>query len=348
MSDPTPEIDRLDTRYRVRFAGHPRVTRDPDELQSMVEALAALGVTEEAHRARVATLSDQWTRELEQIRAAQAVPYAVPAARLRTWSDLSVSRYARSFGGRDRRTRDVALLQEIVDDLRGIRNSMASLAQSAPDQGLGRSVQQIDQQLLTYLSELEAIRNARKMGTPAEQGTRFAQLANDQFAEYERHFAGHPRLSRHPATLSRILASLDELRRGMQGLALQGFDDPSNTRNIGIVTQRLASFRAELDAIGKARAEATLETRVTGLGAAANEVFAKYREAFAGKDRRSVDPERLVELFELLWPIAREMDEIDAEHDDDTNHANLRLVLDNAVLYAREFDAIQKVKASPA
>jgi hypothetical protein len=45
-----------------------------------------------------------------------------------------------------------------------------------------------------------------------------------------------------------------------------------------------------------------------------------------------------------MWPIAREMDEIDAKYDDDTNARNLQLVMDTLVLYAREYDAILAAK----
>jgi hypothetical protein len=306
MSDPTADLQRLEARYRARFAGHPRVTRDADELDELLVGLDPLATAlTGADAARVVTLREMWGKELEQIRLAQAVPYAVPAARLRTWGDLTVSRYGRAFAGKDRQTRDVGLLMEIQVDLQGVRAAVAELSPSAPEQGLARTLVQYDEQLRVYNTEIDAIRSARRQGSPADQGTRLAKLANEQFASYERHFAGHPRVSRHPATLERILASLDEIRRGMVSLQLGGFLDASNTRNQGVVDARIKAFGAELDAIRRARAEAPLDERVAALGNAANQVFGRYREAFAGQTRRSADVDTLDQLFELLWPIAR-------------------------------------------
>src|SRR5262245_43547235 len=126
MSDPTADdLQRLEARYRARFAGHPRVTRDADELDEMLVGLDALATAlTGADAARVVTLRDMWGKELEQIRLAQAVPYAVPAARLRTWGDLTISRYGRAFAGKDRQTRDIALLMEIQVDLQGVRTAV--------------------------------------------------------------------------------------------------------------------------------------------------------------------------------------------------------------------------------
>jgi hypothetical protein len=339
------ELDLLDGRYRARFAGQPRVTRDADELEEMLARLNALPVDAElADRAK--SLREQWTEELVAIRAMQAVPYALPAARLRGWADLTMSRYARCFAGQDRRTRDLGLLIEIHADLQGIRRSMADLSQSAPAQQLESSIVAVDRQLATYANEIEAIRGARRTGQPHEQGTRYAQLANEQFELYEFHFAGKPRASRHLPVLDRILGSLEEIRRGMQSLAVSGYNDANNTRNQGVVDQRLQSFGAERKEIEKVKAATPVAERATALGAAANDVFAAYRNDFAGKSRTSVDEQRLNRLFELLWPIARQMDEIDAEHDIDNNTSNLRIVVDNLTMYGREFDAIRAAKAS--
>jgi hypothetical protein len=352
MAEPSnvpEELDRLDARYRTRFAGQPRVTRDPEELEDMIAQLDRLGIAPGSPSAeRAATLRDHWSSEIEAIKAAQAIPYALPVARLRTWSDLSISRYARGFAGQDRRTRDLGLLLEIQGDLEGVRNALTELAPSAPGQGLEQTLRAIDQQLQVHRTEVEAIRTARRTGAAAEQGSRLAQLANDQFEAYEWHFAGKSRLSRHPATLQRILASLDEIRRGMQSLSLSGFQDPNNTRNQGIVDQRIRSFTNELDQIRRIRASTPVPERATALGQAANDVFARYREGFAGKPRKDADLDLLNRLFELLWPIAREMDEIDAEHDIDNNSGNLRLVVDNLVMYAREYDAIRQAQSAPA
>ena len=60
---------------------------------------------------------DDYEYDPAAIEAAINVPFAVPAARMRMWADLTMGRYGRQFAGKDRRTRDVALLEEITADL---------------------------------------------------------------------------------------------------------------------------------------------------------------------------------------------------------------------------------------
>lgn len=345
MNDPAAELERVQTRYRIRFAGHPRVSRDPEELEELIAELDALAATDEALAARVAEERALFCKELDAIRVAVAIPYAVPAARLRMWTDLQLHRYQRSFAAQDRRTRDVALLDEIREDLRGLRGRMTELHALAPEQGLDRAAASVDRSLERYDAEVDAIRRARRTGPPAEQGSRLAALANAQFDLYQEGFAGQSRLSRHPSTLVRVVQALEEIRRSMQSLALDGFRDESNARNIGIVEQRIQQYRREVEQIHAARAGAAVAERVTALGRAANDVFAAYRADFAGQSRETRDESLLARLAERLVRVAKEMDALDRDHGDDTNARNLRLVTDNLVLYAREFDAIRSVKA---
>lgn len=349
MPDLSETLDRLEATYRVRYANQPRVTRDPDELVRIVAELAAIAAGPGgAEATRAEALRATYQQEIEQIRAARAVPYAVPAARLRLWADLARSRYSRSFAGRDRRTRDLGLLLEITGDLDRISAGMARLHESAPAQDLGASAQAVRDQVSLYRAEIEQIRASRRTGTPGEQGTRFANLANDQFALYTRLFANRPRISRHPSTLERMIGSLEEILRGMRALKGSGFADSNNDRNIGIVEDRIRQYSDELGALGRARAESTVSQRSGALGSAANAVFEAYRAGFGGKARSEADPELLNTLFEEMWPVAREMDEIDANEDDDTNSRNLQLVLDSLVLYAREYDRILEARKPPS
>jgi hypothetical protein len=348
MTEPsvTSELDRIQNTYRVRFAGHPRVSRDPDELD---ELLGTLGKLEERasteEKERIVRDRDLYSREVEEIRKAHAVPFAVPAARLRMWADLTLHRYQRSFANQDRRTRDVQLLESLVAELESVHKEMATLARKAPDQNLADAMGILDRSLEVYRNEGEAIRAARRTGTLGEQGSRFAQLANDQFEQYRENFAGQPRVSRHLPVLTRIVAALEEILRGMKSLRLAGLNDPSNDNNQKIVADRIQQYRKELDAIGALQRSTPLTDRVNALGTAANKIFQEYRENFAGKDRASRDLGKLTLLGEKLWPLAREMDTIDRTADNDTNARNLRIVTDNLLLYQREFVNIKEAKA---
>lgn len=346
MSDTASQsVDRLKDRYRHRFGGHSRVTRDPDELEEMLEELGRIDVGDDPALARrVEQERELYTREVTAIRAARAVAFAVPAARIRLWAELAFQRYRREFAGRDRATRDLQLLIEIRDDLGTLRDEAKAVHAKAPEQQLDRVITAIERAVRLYDDEADAIRRARRNGRPAEIGTRYARLANVQFELYQQGFAGKSRVSRHPPTLHRIVNALDEIRRGMQALALDGFRDEANTRNIGIVENRITQYRREIEAITAARRTASPSDRAGALGTAANQVFADYRAAFAGKDRSSRDEDQLALLAERLVPIAKEMDALDREAGEDGNARNLRIVTDNLELYAREFEAIREAK----
>jgi hypothetical protein len=348
MTEPTvtAELDRLQNSYRVRFAGHARVSRDPDELEDFLATLTALearATVEE--KERITRDRDLYAREVASIREAHAVPNAVPAARLRMWADLALHRYQRSFANQDRRTRDAQLLESLVAELESIQKEMKTLDRKAPDQNLGAAVETLDRSLEIYRNEAEAIRTARRTGTLGEQGSRFAQLANDQFEAYREHFAGQPRISRHAPILTRIIASLEELLRGMKSLRLAGLNDPSNDNNQKIVADRIEQYRKELDMIGSQQRSTPLVDRVNALGTAANKIFQEYRENFAGKDRASRDLSKLALLGEKLWPLAKEMDTLDRTADNETNSRNLRIVTDNLLLYQREWASIKEARS---
>lgn len=351
MDDTQAALNRIEERYRTRFAGHPRGSRDPDDLEALVTELDTLAgqPADDATKARISTAHAAYTKELAAIRDALAVPFAAAATRLRTWSDLSMSRYQRSFAGQDRRTRDVALLEEITDDLSAIGTAMTAVHAEAPVHRLGDMLANIERVLPLYRTEIDNIRAARKTGSLPEQGSRLADLANAQFARYTMLFAKQSRLSRHPRTLERILAGLEDIRRAMQSLKLSGFINANNDQNIVLVDERLRAFRKELTAIRETQNKQSLSERVSSLATAANELFSSYRDHFSGKPREQAEPSLLNQLFERLWPIAREMDLLDdtvalSDKDEETNARNLRIVTDNLTLYAREYDAIRTAR----
>lgn len=352
MTEPTvaAELDRIEARYRNRFAGHARVTRDPEELEDLLkelDGLRARATGEDAARLeRDLTL---YRNEVEAIRQAHAVPGAVPAARVRMWADLVLQRYQRSFAGQDRRTRDATLLEELRDELVRLKNDMATLHKQAPEQGLQAAIATVDRSKKLYDDEIEAIRAARRTGNLGDQGSRFATLANEQFAAYGRLFAGESRVSRHAPALLRIVHALEEIHKGMRSLRLAGMKDSSNDKNQDIVQSRIDQYRKEYQAIVSAQRDTSTADRISALATAANKVFATYRERFANKARADVDPDELNGLGERLWCLACEMDAVDRQHGDERNERNLRIVTDNLALYHREWDAIRQARpATPA
>jgi hypothetical protein len=339
----TQRAERLQARYDANFAGQPRITRNPGlldemagELDSLLAAARNLSLDSAAELVtRLEQSRTLYSKEAESIRTAQAAGAdAYVAHELGAWAQLIFDRYRRHFAGQTRSTRDLGLLAGLVTDLERLETSLEALEdeESAREEAL----QPIRSNLALYRSENTTILAARGAGTLEEQAGVLATVANDQFALYRAHFAGHARLSRRPGLLDRIIQTLEGVMDRMKGLVSQGLYLESNDQNINIVERQLKAYRTELGAVRAARQETTFENLVNGLGEASNQIFQRYREHFSGQDRVSRDIGLLGDLCDGLYDLARQMDDLDGVREDDTNQHNLSVVLDHLRMYQRE------------
>lgn len=349
LQDLRARADRIHRQYQTNYAGHPRITRDPDALESMVKQMDLLI----AHSRRLPasqqmqisrTLRDNrnlYAREVKAIRDAQADgPEAMYAHQLASWANFASARYRRHFAGQNRATRDPALLEEMVADLDRLVPLIADQRTRVDSEELQTAHSNAQQNLALYRTELDAVRAAQTEADPEQRADLLARLANDQFAIYRDHFAGKSRISRRPALMERMITTLEGILEGMKALQAGGLTTGSNGQNIGIVEERLSGYRTELTAIRDSKSSASFEDLVTALGEAANALFAEYREHFAGQNRATRDPAVITRLCDGLFDIARQMDDLDRVRDDEANQRNLGIVLDNLRLYDREFELI--------
>jgi hypothetical protein len=349
MSQFAAQIDDIHNRYRARFAGFPRITRDPEELSGILEEAAALesekGKMDADEAQRLDTNLDLYRKELEGIKEAQGQgPAAMQTHRLSTWANFVQARYARSFAGQQRRTRDLGILAELVEDADRLLGEMKALAENGMTAELEEGIKLTENNLKVYRVEFERIREDRKKVFGAERGTLFAKLANDQFQRYRLHYANKSRISRNPGLLQHIVTALQEILDGMEALLADGFNTEVHKKNIALVQQNLGVYKAEQVNIRTALREAPLRDRVGHLGGAANEVFKTYRENFAGKERKTRDLQLLADQIELLFQVGRSMDAIDRTEDDDVNAKNLALVMDMLYLYHREYATVSDLQ----
>ncbi len=336
------KAEQLHARYTMRFAGHARVTRDLAELDALIEETGAF--LEELDSAGSAELKGQLNERLhmyhserEAIREAQAIgPEVMEASALGLRANFIIFRYRRHFAGKPRATRDLGLLAECVEGLKGIQTRMTALAEVHPGQALRDDLEVVGKSLRTYVRERGEIVAARGMGLIDQKAEVLAGLANDQFKLYRLHFANKSRLSRRPALLLRMINNLEHYRDRMQSHRDAGLKSTSNIQNIKTVTDHLAMYKKELREIEKAQREAGIPERVDALANAANAVMADYRENFAGKNRASCDPALLSDLCDLLGEVELLMAGLDVEHDHATNRRNLSIVRDMLALYERE------------
>ena len=352
------ELERLDKEYADYFAGQSRLTRDLDQLDRMIASVA--GVVAQVDKIPSAAQGPELVRLRESastnlnlykqeriavVRAQEVGPQFESFAAEATSANLTFARYARHFAGKDRTTRDAAMLGELVDELKRIEKRMTQLLSEAKSTELERDRRVVRDNLDQYTKEIGLIATAQKAGTDEQQASALATLANAQFAVYQGHFAGEPRISRRPALLMRVVSSLKDLHKRMTAFQKSGLDLEFNTKNINVVEDRLKVYEAELGEIRKLR-QATAFADIMGeLGGAANKLFDAYRKGYADKPRNQVDLDQLGLLCDKLGEIRQQMGEMARAEDNEMNLKNLDVVTEQLVMFEGEYEAVFSSKS---
>ncbi|MDB4945509.1 MAG: hypothetical protein JWP97_5043 [Labilithrix sp.] len=354
------ELEQVDREYASDFAGHSRLTRDVDQIDRMIKRVAAVvsqieripaaAQGPDLQRMRDAASSSLTLYKNEKtaiLQAQQVGPAFEQFSMEATAANFTFGRYLRHFAGQDRGTRDAALLGELVDDLRQIDKRMTALLEQSPkssaDFAKDRAV--VRENLTQYQKEIELVEAAQKTGTPEEQASILATLANNQFSVYQTHFAGEPRISRRPALMMRVVGSLMKIRERMAALKVGGLAVEFNDKNMAIVDERLAVYENELTEIRKLR-QATSMTDIMGeLGAAANKLFEEYKASFADKPRTQADPKRLSNICDKLGEVRRQMADLSRAEESEMNLKNLDIVTEQLVMFETEFEQVVRAQA---
>lgn len=353
------ELEQIDREYATDFAGHSRLTRDLAQIDKMIKRAAAVvdqanqiptaaqGPDLQRVRDAAAQSLELYKQERAAIARAQEVgptfeQFSVEA----TSANFVFGRYMRHFAGQDRGTRDVALLGELVEDLRQIEKRMTQILTEKKSPDFEKDRQVVRDNLRQYQDEIELIEAAQNNGTPEEKASILATLANNQFAVYQAHFAGEPRVSRRPALLMRVIASLKKIRERMIVLRDGGLDVEFNGKNISIVEDRLGVYETELGEVRKVR-QATPMTDIMGdLGGAANKLFDEYRAGFADKPRTQADLGKLANICDKLGEIRRQMVEMSWAEDSEMNQRNLEIVTEQLAMFEGEYEAVSRAQAA--
>ena len=343
--------DQIHARYGMRFANKARITRELSTLDELIEETGALldeiDVPEaESLRETLNERLHMYHQEREAIASAKAAgPEAIEASALGLRANFVIYRYRRHFAGKSRKTRDLGLLAECVDELKALGTRMNSLALDHRDETLARDIEVVERSIRLYVRERGEIVAARGMGLIDQKAELLAELANAQFALYRLHFAGKNRLSRRPGLVQRLIDNLEQIRDRMRSHKQAGLRSPSNDQNIRTITDYLKLYRKEKLSIANAREEATTQELIDALANAANEVMSRYHEHFAGQSRATRDLELLSGLCDQLGELERLMHDVDIDHDHPINRKNLSIVRDMLSLYEREYTEIQKSRA---
>ncbi len=352
------ELEELDREYAAGFAGQSRLTRDLGVLDKIIargssileriDQIPSAAQGPDLVRLRESALQNLglYAQERTAIQRAQEVgPIFESFSMEATNANLVFARYGRHFAGKDRSTRDVALLGELVDELKQIEKRMTSLLEESSVQDFERDRKVVKDNLAQYQKEIELIEGAQKSGTPEQRASILATLANSQFALYQTHFAGEPRISRRPALLMRIISSLKKIHERMVGYRDGGLELEFNTKNIAIVEDRLKTYENELAEIRKVRQATAMPDIMGELGGSANKLFDEYRSSFADKPRTQVDLDKLGSICDKLSEIRRQMSEMSWAEDNEMNAKNLEIVTEQVVMFEGEYEAVVNAKA---
>jgi regulator of replication initiation timing len=351
------ELDAISSEYEARFAGQPRATRDLEELRALVDRTNAVlaqvktipAAVAGPDLAKIREVAEANLRLYEQERKAIAEAKEAGGefdhfAPLATAANFVFGRYHRHFAGRSRTTRDLALIDEMIADLARVHEEMSEIIDSNPAAAFKRDHELVTQTLAMYRKERAEIEKAQTSGTAEEQANHLASLANDQFKIYRTHFANRSRVTRRPALIQRVISSLERIEARMNALSSQGFSADFHTKNVDIVKSNLELYRTELAEIRKARQGVPLVDLMGSLGGAANEIFEEYGQLFAGKERSTVDREKLSDLCDRLGEIARQMTDLGRAEDNEMNTRNLDVVTNYLATFEREYELIEEAQ----
>ncbi|MBX3188291.1 MAG: hypothetical protein KF819_14830 [Labilithrix sp.] len=353
------ELEQIDREYATDFAGHSRLTRDLAQMERMikrtesvlksVDQIPAAAQGPELTRLRDAASQslDVYKQERAAIARAQEVgPTFEQFSMEATNANFVFARYMRHFAGKDRSTRDVALLGELVEELRQIDKRMTALLEEKASLDFERDRAIVRANLAQYQDEIELVEQAQREGSPDDRASILATVANSQFAIYQGHFAGEPRISRRPALLMRVVATLKKAREQMIALRDGGLEAEFNTKNIGVIDDRLAVYEKELGEVRKVRQATPMTDIMAELGGAANKLFDEYRANFADKPRTQADAGRLANICDKLGEIRRQMAELAWAEESEMNAKNLEIVTEQLVMFESELEAVTRAQAS--
>lgn len=351
------DLEAIDNLYAEHFAGQSRATRDISRMDELIARsktvlqriqsipAAAMGQDLQDLRGQIEEQLKLYNAERDLIqRAKTPVPGADQFAPFATIANFTFAKYRRHFAGKNRSTRDVRLLEEMIDDLKKVEIGMKAVIARTPNKAFSDDLDTVQQNLSMYETEIKEVKRAHTMGTAEERGGGLAQRANDQFALYRSHFAGKSRASRRPQLLARIVANLEEIGEQMREVEkLEGKPD-FNVNNINIVGENLNMYRLELIEVRNARETTKMEDLMGMLGDAANAAFADYRDKFAGKSRATVNRDDLVVICDQLDEIHRQMRDLGRVNKNEMNANNLTVVQDQLATFNNEYDEISKAQ----
>lgn len=253
-------------------------------------------------------------------------------------------RYDGHFAGKPRATRNLDLLERLIEELSALVEEAKSSMNGGRDPAMISLLEMAQQNLEVYRGEHSAIAAAQAKGPTSVMAARVVMEANLTFGRYHRHFAGQDRRTRDLGLMAEIIEELEGVERRMKAVAKE--DGEGLEENLDVVASNLAMYRREQEAIVSARREGTLQEQADLMAELANAQFQLYRDHFAGKARHTRRAGLLERMVEQLKQIRRRMRELKQSGlDSSANDRNMSIISENLTVYKKEIKAIKKAKA---
>ncbi len=254
-------------------------------------------------------------------------------------------RYEAHFGGKARATRDLDLLDELLDELDDVVDGAKQSLNGGRNPAMVSLLEMAKKNLKVYREEREAIEKAKAEGPSSKEASRLVTEANLTFGRYYRHFANENRRTRDPGLLTELIVELERIRGQMQKLADAG--DDSIGSDIEVVETNLGMYRDEFRAIEQAQQSGTAEEQADIWASLANDQFGVYRAHFAGKPRPTRRPALLERVVSQLKRIHKAMFELkQGGLVSQGNERNMEIVSKNLEVYESELKEIRKARES--
>ncbi len=354
--------DKLHGRWMREFAGRSRHTRDLAALDKLIEKANSLARKskglkgEKADEVEKLLIDRLRMYRTERGLIAEAVydrPEIAEVHGLGLEIDRALACWRRHFAGRDRRTRDLVMLDQMVIAKMGrALGRMRELAGANPDLVKAEQLESLTGQFEVFKderSEVDKARRAMAEGGEAAGPDRAALLvveAQQALERYRVHFAGQPRVACSLLRMDAIVALLGRVKAELE--ALPEAARAAQNENLMVLTNELAARREERAAIAEALAATTPRERGGQLGLVANQMFQVYARDFAGQDRLTRNLALLGNVCDRLTDVAEQMAELDRAGDDPVNRKNRPVVEDRERAYEREWMAIAQARAEQA
>ncbi len=329
-------VKRLEARYRLRFAGKSRLTRNLelvdeliDEARSIFDDAAALGSAGAAIVQDVAQKLALYEEEHSNIVDAKAhgetaIKAAVAGARL----GFIKGRYTRNFAGQSRASRDLSELDDVIGQLEDLENVLRTVS----DDETGRLT------LNDARGQLEMYEEERRLIEDAQDGRDRRERAMRQLRTYKSRFWGRSRLACRPERLRYVIERIDEVRREMVRDALERKAAPK----IDEISEHIIALSEELAAMESLHTGTDGPAHAEALNAEVGLLRAGYQKSYAGKNRASCEVDELARLADQLADVEVLLTELAPQVAE--ARSPLDLARDLLTMFADEYGLIIKAR----